>query len=206
MERSGLCGSGPPIWPSARSEVFYCHCGMGNGPKRCNTPATLLGQFLFLWPGNHHCAKSPLVWQSRFVSFPDCPQGRSTVITFLGIEIDSVRQELCLPASKLARLQALIVKWSQKRSVAKHQLLGHLNHAARPGLRNLIDTMSGVVHLDSRWASIQWWSMFLDMWNGYCSSPVTPAVHQTRQAHGDVVPSVHQVNGSKSSGLAHGIK
>lgn len=34
-------------------------------------------------------------------------EGPSTVLTFLGIEIDSVKQEVRLPADKLSRLKAL---------------------------------------------------------------------------------------------------
>ena len=65
--------------------------------------------------------------------------GPSTVLTFLGIEIDSVSQELRLPADKLSRLCESLSQWERKRNASKHELqviIGLLNHAAavvRPG-------------------------------------------------------------------------
>ena len=56
-----------------------------------------------------------------------------TAIVFLGILVDSVRQEVRLPDDKLARLLQELRTWGVKRAATKRQLqslLGILNHAA----------------------------------------------------------------------------
>ena len=58
----------------------------------------------------------------------------STVITFLGIKIDSVAQELRLPSEKLARISASLHSWMNHRSATKRELqslAGILEDAAR---------------------------------------------------------------------------
>ena len=65
--------------------------------------------------------------------------GPTSSIVFLGILIDSVRQEVRLPDDKLARLRQELRTWGDKRAATKRQLqslIGLLNHAAkvvRPG-------------------------------------------------------------------------
>ena len=116
--------------------------------------------------------------------------GPATVLTFLGIEVDSVSQELRLPEEKLSRLRALLSQWSTKRHASKHDLqvlLGHLSHAAtvvRPGrvfLRQLIDTTklprlpSHKVRLNAGCrADISWWATFVQNWNGVALFPQLP--------------------------------
>ena len=59
--------------------------------------------------------------------------GPVTVLTFLGIELNTVAWELRLPEEKLVRLQQLIASWLGQES---QSLIGHLPHAAtvvRPG-------------------------------------------------------------------------
>ena len=91
-------------------------------------------------------------------------EGPTTILTFLGIEIDTVNLQLCLPLQKLTSLLELLRSWcapkshrSMQRSVCKRDLLsliGHLNHAAtvvRPGrtfIRSLIDASTTVKLLD----------------------------------------------------------
>ena len=58
--------------------------------------------------------------------------GPSTCITFLGIEIDSVRMKLRLPEDKLERVKTLVAEWRGRRSCRKRELeslIGHLSHA-----------------------------------------------------------------------------
>ena len=116
--------------------------------------------------------------------------GPATVLTFLGIEVDSVSQELRLPEEKLSRLRALLSQWSTKRHASKHDLqvlLGHLSHATtvvRPGrvfLRQLIDTAklprlpSHKVRLNAGCrADISWWATFVQNWNGVALFPQLP--------------------------------
>ncbi len=113
---------------------------------------------------------------------PEKVAGPSERITFLGIEIDSDRQELRLPADKLARLQQLIGLWRSRESCVKRDLLsliGHLQHAAtvvRPGrtfVRRMIDLAARFrwrdhpIRLNPSFRSdLQWWAEFLPRWNG----------------------------------------
>ena len=64
-------------------------------------------------PGSPACQQAlqiaiPLCSELGFPTAPEKTFGPATIITFLGIEIDSVRQELRLPQDKLVRLQALM--------------------------------------------------------------------------------------------------
>ena len=74
--------------------------------------------------------------------------GPSTVITFLGIELDSVKFEARLPVPKLVKAKSAVNKFLSLKSATKRQLLsliGYLHHCckviaqARPFLRRLID-------------------------------------------------------------------
>ena len=80
---------------------------------------------------------------------PHKVEGPSTVLTFLGICLDTINMEVRLPKDKLVRLQACIHTWEGKRMCIKRDLLsllGMLHHAAKvvpPGrtfLRRMIDT------------------------------------------------------------------
>ena len=61
-------------------------------------------------------------------------EGPSTVLSFLGIELDTHLFVARLPPEKLSTLQSLLQSWSHK-SVSRRQelesLLGHLHHAAK---------------------------------------------------------------------------
>ena len=87
---------------------------------------------------------------------PDKNVGPSTVVTVLGIEVDSVAQETRLPDDKLVRLMETLSDWSSQHSATKKDLLsliGSLSFAAKvvlPGctfIRCLMDlscTVSGL--------------------------------------------------------------
>ena len=92
------------------------------------------------------CSKLSTCEELGFPVAPEKTEGHGTVLTFLGIEIDTVDCQLRLPQEKLRDLQATIRKWMQsgarpvpRRSDKKQDLLsliGHLNHAVtvvRPG-------------------------------------------------------------------------
>ena len=53
---------------------------------------------------------------------PHKVEGPCTVITFLGIEIDSGKQELRLTHDKLSHLKGQLADWTSKRSATKKQL------------------------------------------------------------------------------------
>jgi len=78
---------------------------------------------------------------------PPGPREASTCLTFLGIIIDTVRQELRLPREKLDRLLSMIEDWEKRKSCTCKELeslIGTLQHACiviRPGrsfMRNAI--------------------------------------------------------------------
>lgn len=147
-----------------------------------------LDDFLFSGaPGSDECALSlaraletcrelgiPVAWHKLV--------GPSTVLTFLGIEIDTMTGQLRLPGDKLARLNEVLSVWSERRCCTKRELLsliGTLHHAAvvvRPGrvfLRRLIDLsmipkgLHHFVRLNSEARSdILWWKSFAERWNG----------------------------------------
>lgn len=100
---------------------------------------------------------------------PEKIEGPSTKVTSLGIEIDTVANEVRLPQEKLQNLQSDLVYWmgrdkskKPRRSGSKRDLLcliGLLTHAARvvqPGLaftRNLINASTTVDDLETECTS-----------------------------------------------------
>ena len=100
---------------------------------------------------------------------PEKQEGPTTCISFLGIIIDTMAQELCLPVEKIERLQAL-----SKRELLS--LIGQLHHACkvvRPGRRFLrrmisLSTIAKELHhhirVNSSFRSdLAWWYTFLPM-------------------------------------------
>ena len=109
-------------------------------------------------------------------------EGPSTVLSFLGIELDTRLFVARLPPEKLSTLQSLLLSWSHKRVCHRQELeslLGHFHHAAkvvypgRPFLRRLTDLLRGTrsqsrfirLNRDTR-ADLLWWSSFLRDWIG----------------------------------------
>ena len=147
-----------------------------------------LDDFFFAGPpGSDMCAVAlevavPLCSKLGLPVAPHKVEGPATVLTFLGIEIDTQKQELRLPQEKLIRLRGILRDWYGRKCPTKRQLqslVGHLSHAAsvvKPGrtfMRHLINTMSipkrgdHKVRLNAQCrADIQWWATFLDRWNG----------------------------------------
>jgi hypothetical protein len=63
---------------------------------------------------------------------PEKTEGPATVLSFLGIEIDTIAMEIRLPAGKLQALQATLNSWVMKRACTRRELeslLGSLGHA-----------------------------------------------------------------------------
>ena len=116
----------------------------------------------------------------------------SSVLTFLGIELDSQQRQLRLPADKLSRLQRSLITWSGRRSCRKRELqslLGYLNHAAtvvKPGrsfVRRMIELLPVAKHPDhfirlnvSFRADLLWWQLFSQSWNGVSVIPARAAI------------------------------
>ena len=109
-------------------------------------------------------------------------EGPLTAMSFFGLILDSVKQEIRLPPDELAELMHKLDRWSTRRKATKRELLsliGKLSFVARavPAgrlfLRCLITFTSTVAHLHHRIrlnakerADITWWQTFLPTWNG----------------------------------------
>ena len=104
-------------------------------------------------------------------------EGPAPVLSFLGIELDTIQRLL---ADKLKRLQQLTSEWRGRKEGVKRDLLSligiltHAGKAVRQGrsfLRRLIDVAKQVKWLDHHVrlnvsADIQWWYQFATNWNG----------------------------------------
>ena len=113
---------------------------------------------------------------------PEKTKGPATSITFLGIEIDTVALEICLPHDKLSVLKSTLQTWRGRKACRKRELLSligtmlHASKAVRAGrtfLRRLIDLSTVVKHLDhfvrlslSARADLEWWYRYSTSWNG----------------------------------------
>ena len=98
----------------------------------------------------------------RRLSVPVAPakcEGPTTVLVYLGFELDTDNMVVRLPQAKLQRTLVLVQEWVGKRGCRKRELeslLGHLQHAAtvvRPGhtfVRCLI-ALVGVFQLGDHW-------------------------------------------------------
>ena len=109
-------------------------------------------------------------------------EGPTTVMVFLGIQLDSVQQMASLPPDKVARILRLLQSWSRKSTCTRRELeslIGSLHHACRvvvPGrtfLRRMIDLLCCFrnrnhpirLNLEFR-RDLQWWLSFFQEWNG----------------------------------------
>ena len=114
-------------------------------------------------------------------------EGTATSVTYLGILIDMLRGEICLPPDKLARIAQELRKWCEKKATSKRELLfliGLLHQAAsvvvpgRPFLRHLITLSKSVKHLHymvrlslAARSDILWWHTFMSTCNGLAFMP-----------------------------------
>jgi hypothetical protein len=197
--------------------------GLRSAPKLFNTVADALEWIAkhlgteFLWhfldysitisrPETEECAFSLHLLCAR-LGIPlaiEKVEGPSTCLPFLGIEIDSIAQELRLPADKLIRLRALLGEWERKTSCTKQELqplAGQLQHAAsvvRPGrsfirrLYDLLSTVAGQHHHVRLSAGIKsdlsWWRNFINQWNRvtflFVCAPCSPSTAFESDASG----------------------
>ena len=183
-------------WIFARSGIYPTH--------------HYLDDFIFFGhPGTNQCvdALTTAIASCNKLGVPlalDKLLGPSTVLPFLGIELDTATMELRLPADKLHNLQSLIKSWQGRKSCTKRELLsliGHLQHAGKvvkPGrtfVRCMIDlaTTAKELHHHIRLnlsfrSDLLWWTTFLQEWNGVgMLSTIThlpPNQHITSDASG----------------------
>ena len=147
-----------------------------------------LDDFLFVGrPQSNECGSTLHTAQAvcRTLGVPlalEKMEGPACALTFLGICIDTVAEEIRLPEEKLARLGSLVRQWRGKKACLKRELLsliGQLQHACRvvkPGrsfLRRMIDLSTTAcelhhhIRLNSGFRSdLEWWARFLAEWNG----------------------------------------
>lgn len=109
-------------------------------------------------------------------------KGPTPRLTFLGFELDSITWEIRLQEAKLEELQDLVKGWLNRRLCTRQELeslVGRLAQASRvirPGktfMRRLFELLAGTrrahhhIRLNLSFRSdIQWWSTFMDSWNG----------------------------------------
>ena len=134
------------------------------------------------------CLGVPIAWDKLV--------GPTTVLTFLGIEIDTHSMQLRLPEAKLNELRQLTTVWKGKQSCRRKELeslIGKLQFAStvvKPGrtfLRRLFELLSATRkdhhHIALRGTAksdIIWWNTFLELWNGVS---LIPAVATRRASH-----------------------
>ena len=109
-------------------------------------------------------------------------EGPATVITLLGVKLDSIQFQLRLPQDKLKKLREMVAKWRSRKLCSKRELqvlAGHLCHACkvvRPGrrfLRGIFGLLSQfrrrdhMIRLNAAFrADLEWWHAFAGGWNG----------------------------------------
>ena len=158
----------------------------GGGPYLQN----YLDDFLIISPPTPYLCQSQLSQCLRVCHLlgipiaPDKTEGPSTSLTYLGFLFDTVKMELQLPPSKLAKVRSALSLWSNRKRWPKRELLslvGLLQHACqaiphgRPFLRRLIDRAYSVKELHhfvrlSPWEcdDVNFWFTLLLDWNGKC--------------------------------------
>ena len=124
-------------------------------------------------------------------------EGPACVLTFLGIEIDTLDMQLRLPQAELQELRVLVKSWLGRKSCSRKELqslAGKLQHACKvvkPGrsfLRRMFELLGGIgkahhpVRLNHSFRSdLVWWDAFLESWNGV--SFLLPTERRTPDQH-----------------------
>ena len=109
-------------------------------------------------------------------------EGPASRLTFLGFELDSLRNEIRIPEQKMQEIKTEVARWLYKKSWRRKELeslVGRLCHASRvvqPGktfMCRLFEVLAGSrqahhhIRLSSAvCADILWWHTFMSKWNG----------------------------------------
>ena len=188
----GLC-SAPKIFTAMADGLSWCMLCEG-----VSHFLHYLDDFFFCSPPqSSRCGQSlqVAIRLCEDLGFPVAPDKvvlPATTLTFLGIELDSVKLEMRLPQEKLERLKGSLGKWLRMDSATKRQLqsiIGKLSDAAtvvRPGrtfLRSLINTSKIPKKQDHKVrlncdckADLHWWHSFIQHWNGVALFPDRPQI------------------------------
>ena len=152
--------------------------------------------------------------------------GPTTLLTFLGITLDTVQMEARLPPEKLDRMRKTVALWLPKKKATKRDILslvGLLQHTTkivrlgRTFIRRMYSTASKVreLHYYTRLgkefrSDLSWWHLFLENWNGlsfmrYIKPPrdVTILSKQTPRDLGAAEPFFKD-DGFSGNGLLNG--
>ena len=146
-------------------------------------------------------------WDWRILLHPYKLEGPSTLLTVLGIELDSLLLQAGLPQEIFDRIHTLLVSWSQKRQCTQKELeslIGNLQHACkvipsgRIFLRPMINLLSAFrregypIRLNREFhLYLSWWLELFQSWNGYSFllsprlAPI-PDLHVSSDAAGSV--------------------
>ena len=145
-----------------------------------------LDDFAVVGPPNSPVCLQALEILERVCSYLGIPlaaekrDGPTPVIVFLGIMIDTLKQELRLPEDKLTRLLETVTEWGRKKTCTRQELeslIGTLQHACRvipPGrsfMRRALSQLKGarrrhyIIRLNKEIRSdLLWWKTFASHW------------------------------------------
>ena len=114
-------------------------------------------------------------------------EGPVTLMTFLGIQFDTIAMTIRLDDEKLTNIHTELVRWNERTTASKEELqslIGVLSFAAKvvaPGrtfLRRIIDHMKVLPDTTTQHPlsvtfnmDLQWWRRFLTQWNGVSIIP-----------------------------------
>ena len=149
--------------------------------------------YLLISPANFILAskqKDTLISTFQYLNIPVAHEkliGPATSLPYLGIQIDTIKMEITVPADKMEATLMLLPKWRGRKTATKQELLSligklqHISLVVRPGrlfLRRLIDLSTTVkklrhhVNLNTlAQKDILWWLEWLPTWN---SSSIIP--------------------------------
>ncbi|XP_021350843.1 uncharacterized protein LOC110448746 [Mizuhopecten yessoensis] len=113
---------------------------------------------------------------------PDKTLGPDTFMTFLGIDLDTIKLQASLPPEKISRIIEVLTEFATRKTATKRELLsllGHLNYALRiiiPG-RSFVSYLLTLAHSVKELhfhvsmnrdcvSEIFMWRSFLQTWNG----------------------------------------
>ena len=146
--------------------------------------------------GHHLEIMKSVCQQAGMPTAPDKEEGPTTVLHFLGMELDTNQLVIRLPLEKLEQLKVALAEWRGRKACRKRDLLsliGILSHACkavkagRSFLRRLIDLSTEVKQLNrfvrlnaAAQSDIEWWYQFGADWNGVA---MMTAVNRVRPEH-----------------------
>ena len=196
--------SAPKIFTAVADALEWCISRYHNVPFIDH----YLDDFIIVAPpGTQDCSQALAVLERECDELgvplaPEKKEGPSCELTFLGIQVDTLRGQLSLPREKLIRLQQEVSQWIRRRACRRRELqslIGTLHHAAKvvhPG-RSFVCTLIDLLkrcHHDHHYvrlnmhvkADLWWWKTFADRWNGvaFFSPAPDPAFYFASDASG----------------------